>query len=359
MELAGRLKAPVAHALGGKDVIQYDNPYDVGMSGLLGYGAAYEAMHQSDLLVMLGTDFPYDYFLPQRNTVQVDIDPSRLGRRTVLELAVVGDVGETIRAVLPLVAEKQDRAFLDRMLQRHADLLEHVVSAYTRNVERATPIHPEYVAALLDELAADDAVVTVDTGMCNVWAARYITPNGRRRVIGSWRHGTMANALPHAIGAAYAFPDRQVISMSGDGGLAMLLGELITVKQHELPIKIVVFNNSSLAMVKLEMLVDGLPSYETDHASVDYSAIARAIGIRAVRAEKPTEVRDALAEGLTSAGPTLVEVVTDSNALSMPPRVTLDQVRGFALGAVKMVLDGGVGSMVQMARSNLRNIPRR
>lgn len=259
MQLAATVNAPIGHSLRGKEWIQYDNPYDVGMSGLLGYGAAFEAMHEAELLVLLGTDFPYDAFLPQAHTVQIDRDPTRLGRRTPLDLAVHGDVKATLRAVLPLLQKKPDRTFLDDLLDRHARALERVVDAYAHNVEQHRPIHPEYAARVLDELAADDAVFTVDTGMCNVWAARYLTPNGRRRVVGSFRHGTMANALPHAIGAQLALPDRQVISMSGDGGLSMLLGELITLRQHDLPVKVVVFNNGSLGMVKLEMLVAGLP----------------------------------------------------------------------------------------------------
>ncbi len=358
MQLAGKLLAPVGHALGGKEWIQYDNPYDVGMSGLLGYGACYEATHEADLLVLLGTDFPYDNFLPNGPAAQVDHDPTKLGRRIPIEVGVTGDVGETIRAVLPLVQQKTDRSFLDRMLRRHAEILESVIAAYTRNVERQVPIHPEYVAYVLDELADDDAVFTVDTGMCNVWAARYLTPNGRRRVIGSWRHGTMANALPHAIGAQLAFPGRQVVSMSGDGGLAMLLGELLTVRLHDLPLKIALFNNASLGMVKLEMLVSGIPDFETDHRPVDFSAIARAAGIDAIRVEEPGDVHDALAEALRGDGPALVEFVTDANALSMPPSITAEQIKGFALAASKIVLDGGVGKMVDLARSNLRNIPR-
>lgn len=358
MELAAKLHSPVGHALRGKEWIQFDNPYDVGMSGLLGYGACYDATQQADLLVLLGTDFPYDSFLPQVRTVQVDHELTHLGRRTALDLAVHGDVRETIRAVLPRVEQKTDRSFLDRMLRLHARQLEQVVAAYTRDVERHTPIHPEYAARLLDDLAADDAVFTVDTGMCNVWAARYVCPNGRRRVIGSFMHGTMANALPHAIGAQLAQPDRQVISMSGDGGLGMLLGELLTVRLHDLPIKIIVFNNSSLGMVKLEMLVDGLPDYQTDHAPVDYAAIARAVGIDAARVTAPGDVRAGLTEALSSTGPFLLDLVTDPNALSLPPHITAAQVKGFALAASKVVLTGGVGRMIDMARSNLRNIPR-
>jgi pyruvate dehydrogenase (quinone) len=355
--LAGKLQSPVGHSLRGKEWMQYDNPYDVGMSGLLGYGACYDATHQADLLLLLGTDFPYDAFLPQRRTVQVDHDLSHLGRRTALDLAVHGDVAATLRAVLPLVEQKSDRSFLDDMLHQHARALEHVVDAYTRDIEHHVPIHPEYAAKILDELAADDAVFTVDTGMCNVWAARYITPNGRRRVIGSFLHGTMANALPHAIGAQFAYPGRQVVSMSGDGGLGMLLGELLTVALHRLPVKIVTFNNSSLGMVKLEMLVTGIPDFETDHASVNYAAIAEAAGIHAVRIEQPKDIRVGLQDALAHPGPALVDLVTDPNALSIPPHISGAQVKGFALAAMKIVLNGGVGRMLEMARSNVRNIP--
>jgi pyruvate dehydrogenase (quinone) len=358
MELAGKLHSPIGHTLRGKEWIQYDNRYDVGMNGLLGYGACYQATNHADLLVLLGTDFPYQDFLPGRNTVQVDHDATRLGRRTPLELAVHGDVGATLRAVLPLVEQKADRSFLDHMLHKHAEALDHVVSAYTSDVEHHLPIHPEYAARILDEAASDDAIFTVDTGMNNVWAARYITPNGRRRVIGSFRHGSMANALPHAIGAQLAYPGREVISMSGDGGLGMLLGELLTVGMYQLPVKIVVFNNGALGMVKLEMLVDGLPDSETDNGGFDYAAIARAVGIHAIRVEQPTDVPVALSEALARRGPALVDLVTDPDALSIPPHITAEQVRGFALGAGKVVLDGGVGKMVELARANLRNIPR-
>jgi pyruvate dehydrogenase (quinone) len=273
-------------------------------------------------------------------------------------LAVHGDVRETLLAVQPLLTRKANREFLNRMLAKHLRALEKVVGAYTERVDRHVPIHPEYVADVLDELASDDAVFTVDTGMCNVWAARYLTPNGRRRVIGSFVHGTMANALPHAIGAQFAHPGRQVVSMSGDGGLGMLLGELLTVKLHRLPIKIVVFNNSSLGMVKLEMMVDGLVDYQTDHEPVDFAAIAHGAGIHSVRIEKPTEVRSGLSEALGYPGPVLIDVVTDPNALSVPPHITAAQVKGFALAAGKVVLDGGVGKMIELARTNLRNIPR-
>ncbi|MCO6008181.1 pyruvate dehydrogenase [Actinoallomurus purpureus] len=356
---AERVKAPVGHALRGKEWIQYDNPFDVGMSGLLGYGAAYEAMHEADLLILLGTDFPYTAFLPDDvRIVQVDIRAEHLGRRSRLDLAVWGDVRETLRALMPRVRTKTDRRFLDRMLKKHADALEGVVSAYTRDVEHHRPIHPEYVAAILDEEAADDAVFTVDTGMCNVWAARYLSPNGRRRVIGSFNHGSMANAMPQAIGAQMLDRTRQVVSLSGDGGFSMLMGDFLTLTGYDLPVTVVLFDNSSLGMVDLEMLVGGFPPYATAYPHVDYAAIARAAGAHAVRVEDPQDVRDALREALAHDGPSLVDLVTDPNALSIPPRITGRQLAGFATTTSKLVLNGGVGRMVQLARSNLRNIPR-
>ncbi|GAA3732349.1 pyruvate dehydrogenase [Streptomyces tremellae] len=359
MEFAEKIKSPVGHALRGKEWIQYDNPFDVGMSGLLGYGAAYEATHECDLLILLGTDFPYNAFLPTDvKIVQVDIRPEHLGRRSKLDLAVWGDVRETLTALIPRVREKRSRRFLDRMLKKHADALEGVVKAYTRKVEKHTPIHPEYVASVLDEVADDDAVFTVDTGMCNVWAARYLTPNGRRRVIGSFSHGSMANAMPQAIGAQLTDRRRQIVSMSGDGGFAMLMGDFLTLVQHDLPVKVVLFNNSSLGMVELEMLVAGLPSYGTANSDTDFAAIATAAGAYGVRVEKPRELEKALKDAFRHKGPALVDVVTDPNALSIPPKISAEMVTGFALSASKIVLDGGVGRMVQMARANLRNVPR-
>ncbi|GGP78629.1 pyruvate dehydrogenase [Streptomyces calvus] len=359
MEFAQKIKSPVGHALRGKEWIQYDNPYDVGMSGLLGYGAAYEATHECDLLILLGTDFPYNAFLPDDVTiVQVDVRPENLGRRSKLDLAVWGDVKETLRCLTPRVRTKDNRKFLDRMLKKHADALEGVVKAYTRKVDKHVPIHPEYVAAVLDEMADDDAVFTVDTGMCNVWAARYLTPNGRRRVIGSFSHGSMANALPMAIGAQFTDHGRQVVSMSGDGGFSMLMGDFLTLVQYDLPVKVVLFNNSSLSMVELEMLVAGLPSHGTTNKNPDFAAVARACGAHGVRVEKPKELAGALKSAFKHKGPALVDVVTDPNALSIPPKIRADMVTGFALSASKMVLDGGVGRMLQMARSNLRNVPR-
>ncbi|MFV8396048.1 pyruvate dehydrogenase [Corynebacterium hindlerae] len=359
LQLAEKLKSPIGHALGGKMYIQHDNPFDVGMSGLLGYGACHDAINDADLLIMLGTDFPYSEFLPTSNVAQVDINPAAIGRRTTVKIPVVGDVAATIENILPHVAEKTSRKFLDRMLHEHHRKLEKVVEAYTSKTQTHTPIHPELVADLLDQLAADDAVFTVDTGMCNVWAARYINNfSGKRELIGSFRHGTMANALPHAIGASAADRTRQVISLSGDGGLSMLLGELLTVGLHQLPVKIITFNNSSLGMVKLEMLVQGYPEFETDHSAVDYAAIAQAAGITSFRVTEPDELRSTLEQALLHDGPVLVDVVTDPNALSIPPNITAAQILGFSKAASRTILEGGVGRMFDLATSNIRNVPR-
>ena len=245
------------------------------------------------------------------------------------------------------------------MLKKHDRLMNKAVGAYTRKVEKKQPIHPEYAASMLDQVAAEDAVFTADTGMCNVWTARYINPLGTRRLIGSYLHGSMANALPHAIGAQLAYPGRQVISVSGDGGLSMLLGELITVAAHRLPVNVVVFNNSTLGMVKLEMLVDGLPDFGVDVPDADYAAVARALGFHAVRVTDPARIEDAYREAFAHPGPSLVELVTDPKALSIPPKITGSQVLGFATAMSKVVLNRGAGEAVSMARSNLRNIPRR
>ena len=358
LALAERLKAPVGHALRGKEWIQYDNPYDVGMSGLLGYGACYEAMHSCDLLVLLGTDFPYVQFMPTKpKVVQVDLRRERLGSRSRLDLGVWGDVKETVRALLPRVDEKPDRAFLEQMLGRHRELVGRM-RAYAEEVRGRRPIHPEHVAATLDELADDDAVFTVDTGMCTVWAARLIRATGRRRILGSFVHGSMANALPQAIGAQLPDRGRQVIAMCGDGGFAMLMGDFLTLLQYDLPVKVVIFDNGSLGMVALEMLVAGYRPYQTALKNPDFAAVARAAGVTGIRIEDPGDVGDGLREALETDGPVLVDVLTDPNALSMPPKITGEQVKGFALAMSRLVLSGDADEVVNMARSNLRNLPR-
>ena len=359
ISLAELINAPIGHTLRGKDFVQYNNPYDIGMTGLLGYGAAAEGIEDADLLILLGTDFPYDQFLPETRTAQVDRAAHRLGRRTDVDIAVHGDVRPTLAALMPLLKPKTSRRFLDRMLKKHDRLMNKAVGAYTRKVEKKQPIHPEYAASLLDQVAAKDAIFTADTGMCNVWTARYINPLGTRRLIGSYLHGSMANALPHAIGAQLAFPRRQVVSVSGDGGLSMLLGELITVAAHKLPVNVVVFNNSTLGMVKLEMLVDGLPDFGVDVPDADYAAVARALGFHATRVTDPARIEGAYRAAFAHPGPSLVELITDPQALSIPPKISGSQVLGFATAMSKVVLNRGAGEAVSMARSNLRNIPRR
>lgn len=358
IELAGVLKAPIGHTLRGKDFIQYDNPFDVGMTGLLGYGAAAEGMNDADVLIMLGTDFPYDQFLPDTFTVQVENHPEKLGRRTDISLPIHSDVKPLIAALLPLLDRDRSDAFLKAKVKKHSKIMHSPIGAYTRNAEHMKPIHPEYAAHILNEVASKDAIFTADTGMCNVWTARYIDPLGTRRLIGSFLHGSMANALPHAIGAQVAFPNRQVISVSGDGGLSMLLGELVTARMYNLPIKVVVFNNSTLGMVKLEMLVNGLPDYGTDVHDVNYAEVASAIGLHGERVTEPTRLRGALQEAFAYNGPALIEVMTDPNALSLPPEIRSGQVIGFATAMSKIVLNRGAGEAVAMATSNMRNIPR-
>ena len=358
IELADALKAPIGHTLRGKDFIQYDNPFDVGMTGLLGYGAAAEGMNDADVLIMLGTDFPYDQFLPDTFTVQVENHPEKLGRRTSVSLPIHSDVKPLIAALLPLLDRDRSDAFLKAKVKKHSKIMHSPIGAYTRNAEHMKPIHPEYAAHILNEVASKDAIFTADTGMCNVWTARYIDPLGTRRLIGSFLHGSMANALPHAIGAQVAFPNRQVISVSGDGGLSMLLGELVTARMYNLPIKVVVFNNSTLGMVKLEMLVNGLPDYGTDVHDVNYAEVASAIGLHGERVTEPSRLRGALQEAFAYNGPALIEVMTDPNALSLPPEIRSGQVIGFATAMSKIVLNRGAGEAVAMATSNMRNIPR-
>ena len=356
--LADALKAPIGHSLRGKHFIQYDNPFDVGMTGLLGYGAAAEGMNDADVLILLGTDFPYDQFLPDTPTIQVDTHAEKLGRRTDVGLAIHAQVKPFIEALLPHLRAGRSDSFLKAKIKKHSEIMHAPVGAYTRNVEKMRPIHPEYAAHLLNETAAKDAIFTADTGMCNVWTARYIDPLGTRRLIGSLLHGSMANALPMALGAQVAYPGRQVVSVSGDGGLSMLLGELITAKMYDLPVKVVVFNNSTLGMVKLEMLVNGLPDFQTDVPDTNYAEIARAIGFHAERVEDASRLDGAYREAFAAPGPALVEVITDPNALSLPPAITGGQVVGFATAMSKIVLNRGIAEAFSMATSNMRNIPR-
>ena len=354
--LAEKLKAPVGHTYRGKPFVEYDNPYDVGMSGLLGFGAAYDAMQECDLLLLLGTDFPYDKFLPTRpKIVQVDVRVGHLGRRSKLDLGIWGDVRETIRALLPMVDKKTDGSFLDAMIGRYEEAVRRL-NVYVNHIGKRTPMHPEPVAAALDEAAAPDAVFTADTGMCNVWSGRYIRATKGRRLLGSFSHGSMANALPQAIGAQLSHPERQVIAMCGDGGLAMSLGDLLTVTQYDLPIKIMVFDNSALGMVKLEMEVAGLPDYETDLKNPNFAKLADAIGIMGVRIENPADISSGLKKALQHSGPALIDVVTDANAVSLPSHIEPKMVVGFGLTLGKLVLSGRIDEVVDTIETNIRHV---
>ena len=352
--LADKLKAPVGYSFRGKEWIEYDNPNAVGMTGLLGWGAAYQAMHGCDVLLLLGTDFPYATFMPTTPKIaQVDIRAERLGRRSKLDLGLCGDVRETIRALLPLLKPAAERSFLDAMLEQHT-VARRKLRAYIDNVSKRRPIHPEYVAATVNELAAADAVFTVDTGMCAVWGARYVEATKNRRILGSFNHGSMANALPQSIGVQTAYPGRQVISFSGDGGLAMLMGELLTLVQHELPVKIVLFDNHRLGMVQLEQEVAGFPQYGVELKNPNFAKLADAIGLTGLRVEDPAEVRPALEKALATDGPVLVDVVTDPHVLAMPPKATIQQAKGFALAMTKMAFTGELGDVTDTVMANWR-----
>ncbi|WP_423463842.1 ubiquinone-dependent pyruvate dehydrogenase [Promicromonospora sp. MS192] len=353
LQLAGRLKAPIVHALRGKEFLEYDNPYDVGMTGLLGFSSGYRAMESCDALLMLGTDFPYQQFYPSKaKIVQVDLRGEQLGRRTPVDLALVGDVGDTLDALLPLLDDHRDHKHLDSCLKHYARARKDL-DDLADNDRNREPIHPQYVARLVSELADDDAVFLPDVGSPVVWAARYLTMNGRRRLVGSFNHGTMANALPQAVGAQSAFPDRQVIALAGDGGLAMLLGELLTLRQNRLPVKIVVFNNSSLNFVEVEMKAAGFVNFGTDLDNPSFADVARAVGIHGQRVEQPDDLEGALRTAFEHDGPALVDVVTARQELSIPPAITAQQVKGFTLYAIRTILSGRGDELVDLADTNV------
>jgi pyruvate dehydrogenase (quinone) len=356
MALAGALQAPVVHAFRGKEFVEYDNPYDVGMTGLIGFGSGYRAMEHCDALVMLGTDFPYRPFLPEGvPVIQVDVRGERIGRRVPVAFPLVGTVRDTVDALLPLLVAKDDSAHLDRMTA-HYRRARGRLDKLARDRRNESPLHPQYVAATIDRLAADDAVFTFDVGTPSIWAARYLRMNGTRRLVGSFSHGSMANALPHAIGAQASHPGRQVIALSGDGGIAMLLGELITLRQRHLPVKVVVFNNGALSFVELEMKAAGIVTYGTDLDNPDFAGIARAAGLFGVRVEKAGQLENALTEAFAHDGPALVEVLTARYELSLPPKLTYGQIKGFTLYATRTILSGGGEELVELTKTNLREL---
>ena len=356
IDLAGAVQAPVVHAFRGKEFIEYDNRFDVGMTGLIGFTSGYRAMEHCDALLMLGTDFPYRPFYPRGvPVIQVDVRGEQIGRRVPVDVPLVGTVKDTIDALLPMITVKTDSAHLDRMTahyRRARARLDRLAESHRGR----SPLHPQSVATAIDRLAADDAVFTADVGTPCIWAARYLRMNGRRRLVGSFNHGSMANALPQAIGAQASQPGRQVVALSGDGGVAMLLGELITLRQLHLPVKVVVFNNGALSFVELEMKAAGIVTYGTDLDNPDFAAIAQAVGLFGARVEKAGELDDALLAAFAHNGPALVDVRTDRHELTLPPKLTYGEIKGFTLYATRTVLSGEGEELIDLAKSNLRDL---
>ena len=350
---AERLRAPVVHAMRGKEFIEYDNPYDVGMTGLLGFSSGYHAMMNCDALLMLGTDFPYQQFFPKNaKIIQVDRLGEQIGRRTPVDLGLIGNVKDTLEALTPLLEDKRDGSFLETCVGHYKNARKGLDDLAVGEPGK-TPIHPQYVAKVLDEVAADDAVFTCDVGTPTVWAARYLTMNGKRRLLGSFNHGSMANALPQAIGVQASHPKRQVITLSGDGGLAMLLGDLLTLQQLKLPVKLVVFNNQALGFVELEMKAAGIVDYGTELVNPHFAKLAESANVFGRRVEKPEELKGALTEAIAHDGPALVEVLVHRQELSMPPTISLEQAWGFSLYMIRAVLSGRGDEVIDLAKTNL------
>lgn len=356
VELARTLQAPVGYSFRGKMGIQYNNPYEIGMTGLLGLPAAYHAMHEADVLLLLGTDFPYAPFIPDdKLIIQIDEKPEKLGRRAKLEMGLCGKTRDTLLALLPLLTEKTEDSFLKAHLNLYDKVKDNLLT-YVKDSGKKDAIHPEFVAATINELATKDAIFTVDTGMCCVWGARYLDSTGERKLLGSFNHGSMANAMPMAIGAALAHPERQVIALCGDGGISMLLGDLATIKQYNLPIKLIVFNNRTLGMVKLEMEVAGLPDNQTDMVNPDFALVAQAMGFRGITVSEPDNVRTALNDAFEHPGPVLVNIMTNPEALAMPPKIEFEQMKGYAVTMGKMILGGKMDEVLDTIKSNYKHL---
>jgi len=352
--LAKLLGAPIVHALRGKQHIEWDNPYDVGMTGLIGFSSGYHAMMSCDTLLMLGTDFPYrNFYPPQARIIQIDRRAAALGKRAPLTLGLVGGIRETVAALLPKVQSKTDRKFLDRALEHYASARKGL-DELARPSPVGKPIHPQYLTSVIDKMADQDAIFTVDVGTPTLWGARYLTMNGRRALYGSFNHGSMANAMPQALGAQAAQPGRQVVSLSGDGGLSMLLGDLLSARQLDLPIKIVVFNNSSLGFVAMEMKSSGYLDTDTDLSVTDFAAIAKGAGIYSERVEHSEELEGALARAFAHPGPALIDVVTAKYELALPPKIEWAQAKGFSLYMLRAVLNGRGDEIVELANTNFR-----
>jgi pyruvate dehydrogenase (quinone) len=355
LALGGKLKAPMVHALRGKEHVEWDNPYDVGMTGLIGFSSGYYAMLDCDVLLMLGTDFPYRQFYPKGAGVriaQVDLRAENIGRRAAVDLGIVGDVKATLTALLPLLRQQQDGAHLAQAREHYAKARKGLDDLAAGTPGRK-PIHPQQIAKAISDKATEDAIFTCDVGLPTVWAARYLAMNGKRRLIGSFWHGSMANAMAQAIGAQAAYPGRQVISLSGDGGFSMLMGDFLSLAQLGLPAKIVVFNNGALGFIELEQKSTGFLDFGTEFKNPNFAAMAEAVGIRGVRLEDPGEVEDGIAAALAHDGPVLIDAVVNRHELAMPPAVTVEMAKGFTLFMVKAVMSGRGDELVDLARTNL------
>ncbi|MCO6147583.1 thiamine pyrophosphate-dependent enzyme [Flavobacterium sp. NRK1] len=356
VQLAALLNAPVGYSFRGKMAIQPNNPFEVGMTGLLGLPSAYHSMHEADVVLLLGTDFPYTAFMPLKNKIiQIDDSPEKLGRRAKLEMGLCGKIEDTLKVLLPLINQKSDDSFLKAQLKLYDHVKENL-NIYVENSGSTDKISPEFVAHTINELADDDAIFTVDTGMSCVWGARYIHATGKRKLLGSFNHGSMANAMPMAMGAALCSPGQQIIALCGDGGLSMLLGDLATIKQYNLPIKLIVFNNRALGMVKLEMEVAGMPDNQTDMVDPDFAAIAQAMGFTGMAVHHPGALREILQKAFTTEGPVLVNVMTNPDSLAMPPKVEWEQVKGYAQSMGKLILSGRMDEVLDTVKSNYRHL---
>ena len=351
--LAAKLKAPIVHAMRGKEHVEWDNPFDVGMTGLIGFSSGYFAMEDCDTLLLLGTNFPYRQFYPQHARIaQVDIRPENLGRKSRIDLGLVGDIAATIDALLPLLGDKTKTKHLDRALEHYAKARKALDELAT-GTTGSPPIHPQHITRVVSQRATEDAIFTCDVGQPTVWAARYLEMNGRRRLIGSFNHGSMANAMAQAIGAQAAFPDRQVISLSGDGGFAMLMGDFISLAQLGLPIKVIVFNNGTLGFVELEQKIGGFLDFGVELDNPNFAAMADAVGIRGIRIDDPGDVERGVSDALAHKGPVLVDAVVNRQELTMPPKVTAEMAKGFGLFMLKAVFSGRGDEVIDLARTNL------
>ena len=355
LALGERLKTPMVHALRGKEYVEWDNPYDVGMTGLIGFSSGYYAMLDCDILLMLGTDFPYRQFYPTGAGVriaQVDLRAEQIGRRAEVDLGIVGDVKATITALLPLLKEKRDGSFLAQAREHYAKARKSLDELAVAKPGKR-PLHPQQIAKAISDQAAAGAIFTCDVGLPTVWAARYLAMNGKRRLVGSFWHGSMANAMAQAIGAQAAFPGRQVISLSGDGGFSMLMGDFLSLTQLNLPVKVVVFNNGELGFVELEQNSTGFLPTGTDLKNPNFAAMAEASGVRGIRIEDPGEVEAGIAAAFSHNGPVLIDAVVARTELAMPPAITVEMAKGFTLYMIKALISGRTDEIIDLARTNL------